>query len=113
MSGLGRAQHRRWWGRRGSGVQGEVDEGGGCAREGMGERFPPARWLFLRGSDLASGIEDGRGAPRADPMMAAPMAWGGVCVAERISGVSRGEDVGEDGGRTVHRRWMWTSTLTS
>jgi hypothetical protein len=94
-------------------VQGEVDEGGGCAREGMGERFPPARWLFLRGSDLASGIEDGRGAPRADPMMAAPMAWGGVCVAERISGVSRGEDVGEDGGRTVHRRWMWTSTLTS
>jgi hypothetical protein len=76
-------------------MQGEVDEGGGCAREGMGERFPPARWLFLRGSDLARGIEDGRGAPRADPMIAAPMAWGGGCVAERISGVRRGERMSE------------------
>jgi hypothetical protein len=26
MSRLGRTQHRRWWGRRGSGVQGEVGE---------------------------------------------------------------------------------------
>jgi hypothetical protein len=50
----------------------------------------------------------------SDPMMAALMAWGGgwgeereACVAERISGVRRGEETsgvrhGEETGRTVH-----------
>jgi hypothetical protein len=40
------------------------------------------------------------GAAGADPMIAAPMAWGGGEI-----GVRRGEDVGVrrgDGGRTVH-----------
>jgi hypothetical protein len=95
---------------------------------------------------------------RADPMMAAWMAWGGgwgggekgvrrgedgrgrswgggvlggsndggvdgvgrrvgaeereACVAKRISDVRRGEDLGGDGGRTMHHR-MWTPTLLS
>jgi hypothetical protein len=35
-----------------------------------------------------------------------------VCIAERISGVRRGEDLGGDGGRTMHHR-MWTPTLIS
>jgi hypothetical protein len=32
---------------------------------------------------------------------------------ENLGRASRREDVGEDGGRTVHHRRMWTPTLTS
>jgi hypothetical protein len=72
----------------------EADTGGGMV---------PQLWRGWNGARL------GRRRLGADPMMVAPMAWGGGWGGgEGV--VRRGEDLGGDGGRTMHHR-MWTPTL--
>jgi hypothetical protein len=86
---------------------GGSDDGGA---DGVGRRVGRRRgrrllWRGWKGARL------GRRRLGADPMMVASMAWGGEWGGGE-GGVCRGEDLGGDGGRTVHHR-MWTPTLLS